>query len=200
MANPTGFSAPPSLPDGSVLNISSSSGSTVLLPAPTKKHKFAPAQDARANATHAVPALVATSQNVRLHNASQIQVSSGSEISVASSVGRQRRYDLARAKRELAEIRVQEADELARVERELAQRRTRAQRELAEARVTEAQSRLELSAGSRSGSVGRLDDVRSEGGVSARVDRTTDVCASLPQGRIPHPAYASQAADPFELL
>ena len=108
---------------------------------------------------------------------------------MVSSIERQRRYDLARAKRELAEIRVQEANELA-----------RAKRELAEARVNEAQSRLALSSGSRSGSVGRLDDVRSEGGTSARVDHATDVCASLPQGRMPHPAHVSQAEDPFDRL
>jgi hypothetical protein len=141
MANPTGFSAPPSEHDVSILNISSSSGSTVLLPAPTKKHRFTPAERAasspqgelqRVNAHPAVPALVATSQNVQLHNATQIHVSSGSEISVASSMERQRRFDLARAKRELAELRVREANELA-----------RAERELAEARVADAQSRLD---------------------------------------------------------
>ena len=171
-----------------------------MQPAPTKKHKFAPAAEARANATPAVPALVATSQNVKLHNATQNQLSSGSEVSVISSIERQRRYDLARAKRELAEIRVQEADELARVERELAQRRTRAQRELAEARVNEAQTRLALSSGSRSGSVGRLDDVRSEGGASARVDHATDVRTLPPQGGVPRPAHVSQTDDSFDRL
>ena len=196
MANPTGFSAPPSLPDGSALNISSSSGSTVLQPAPTKKQKFAPAAEARANATLAVPALVATSQNVKLHNASQTQLSYGSDVSVISSIERQRRYDLARAKRELAELRVQEADELAHVERELAQRRTRTQRELAEARVNEAQTRLALSSGSRTGSVGRLDDVRSESEASVRVDHATDV-RTLP---VPRPAHVSQTDDSFDLL
>ena len=138
---------------------------------------------------------MATSQNVQLHNASQIQVSSGSEVSVVSSIERQRRFDLACSKRDLAELRVREADELARVERELAQRRTRAQRELAEA-----QTRLALSSGSRSGSVGRLDDVRSEGGASARVDHETDARTLPPQGGVPRPAHVSQTDDSFDRL
>ena len=110
-----GFSAPPSEYDVSIMNISSSSGSTVLLPAPTKKHRFtttervetllAKARLSNVNATAAAPAMVATSQNVELHNAIQIQISSGSEISVSSSTERQRRVDLARAERELAEAR-----------------------------------------------------------------------------------------------
>ena len=75
-----------------------------------------------------------------MHNANQINLSSGSEIlSVASSAERQRRADLAKAKRELAE-----------------------------ARVEEAQAQLDLVAGSQTGSIGRLTDVRSEGGTSAR--------------------------------
>jgi hypothetical protein len=100
--NPTGFSAPPSeLLDGSIMNISSSSGSTVLLPAPTKKHRFtttervetplAKARMSSVNATAAVPAMVATSKNVELHNAIQAIISSGSEISIVSSIERQRR-------------------------------------------------------------------------------------------------------------
>ncbi len=105
MAQPTGFSAPPSEHDVSILNISGSSGSTVLLPAAPKKPRFTPAELALVNATPALPALVATSQNVQLHNATQIQANSGSEISVTSSTERQRRVDLARAKRELAEAR-----------------------------------------------------------------------------------------------
>ena len=103
MAHPTGFSAPPSQHDVSILNISDSSGSTALLPAPTKKHRFSPAELALVNATHAVPALVATSRNVQLHNATQIQVGSGSEISIVSSAERQRRCGQAQVERELAD-------------------------------------------------------------------------------------------------
>ncbi len=44
----------------------------------------------------------------------------------------------------------------------------KAQLELAEARVTMAQAELDLATGSQAGSVGRLADVRSEGGQSAR--------------------------------
>ena len=106
MAQPTGVSAPPSEHDVSVLNISGSSGSTVLLPAPPKKHRFTPAEQALMNVTPALPALVVTSHNVQLRSPAQVQVSSGSEISVASTVERQRRFDLARAQRELAEARV----------------------------------------------------------------------------------------------
>ena len=141
------------------------------------------------NATPALPALVATSHNVQLHNATQIHVSSGSEISVASSIERQRRFDLARAKRELAELRVREANELA-----------RAERELAEARVAEAQSRLDLSASSHAGSIGRLGDVASEGGSSDRARRTTDVSACPPKGSLLHTTYVPQPTDPSEVL
>ncbi len=158
MAHPTGCSAPPSEHDVSILNVSGSSGSTVLLPAPTKKHRFTPAELALVNATPAVPALVATSQNVQLHNATHIQVSSGSEVSVTSSTERQRRVDLARAKRELAEARASEI---------LSEATARAKRVLAEARVVEAQAELEFAAGSQTGSVGRLNDVRKGGDLSA---------------------------------
>ena len=81
------------------------------------------------NATPAVPALVATSQNVQLHNAIQIQISSGSEISVSSSTERQQRVDLPRAKRELAEARALVAEAAA---------------EVAEARVDKAQAELDF--------------------------------------------------------
>ena len=74
--------------------------------------------------------------NVELHTAAQTIAGSGSSISVTSSASRQRRADIARAKRELAE-----------------------------ARLEELQADLELAAGSQAGSVGRrMDDVRSEVG------------------------------------
>ena len=163
---------PPTAPDASVLNISASSESTVHLPAPTKKLK----------ATPALGALVATSENVRLHTATQIAISSGSEISIISSAERQRRYDADRAKFELAERRLSKAQ---------------AECELAEARIAMNQSRDQLSAGSQAGSIGRLDDVRSEGGVSTRARRSTDSVASLPQGRSLTPSAAAPAVDPI---
>ena len=90
---PTGYSAPPSETDATMLNNSGSSSATPVW-APKKKQR----------ATPVAPALVATFDNVNLHNASQIYVSSGSEIlSVSSSSERQRRADRAKAKRELAE-------------------------------------------------------------------------------------------------
>ncbi len=100
-------------------------------------------------ATPAAPALLATFANVDLHNANQINVSSGSEIlSVTSSTERQSSAQLARA-----------------------------QLELAEARLRVAQAELDLAAGSQAGSVGRLTDVRSEGGTSAWARRIS--CADL---------------------
>ena len=196
--NPTGFSAPASeQTDDSMVNLSSSSGYTVLQTAPTKKHRLttterveAPLAKARVpsvSETAAVPAMVATSQNVELHNASQAIHSSGSDASLISSIERHRRYDLARAQRELAEQRVLEAEELA-----------RAKRELAEARVAEAQSRLDLSAGSRAGSIGRLDDVTSEVGSGSNAARTTDVGAPLAKARAHH-AAALHPPDHFDL-
>ena len=86
--------------------------------------------------THATPAMVATSVNVDQPNTYLNITSSGSSISVTSTASRQRRADLARAKRELAE-----------------------------ARLEELEADLELAAGSQAGSVGRrLDDVQSEVG------------------------------------
>jgi hypothetical protein len=123
-----------------MMNISRSSGATIRS-AQKKKLKFTPAELALVKSTPAVPALVLTSQNVQLHNATQIHIGSGSEISVLSSTESQRRVELARAKRELAEARAT----------------------VTEARVSEAQAELDLSAGSQAGSVGRLNDVRSEG-------------------------------------
>ena len=109
--------------------------------------KAAPCKKRRA--TPAAPALVATFANLDLHNASQTIVSSGSEIhSVTSSTERQRRAQLAKA-----------------------------QLELAEARVRMAQANLDLTTGSQAGSVGRLTDVRCEGGKSARARPRS--CADL---------------------
>ena len=117
-------------------------------------------------ATPALSALVATSQNVQLHYATQSQTSSGSEISIVSSAERQRRCGQAQVERELAEHRVnelREAKEQARVDREQAKELARVERELIKARAAEAQSRVDLSTGSRAdlssgsqtGSIGR---------------------------------------------
>ena len=76
-----------------LLDLSGSSGFTPK-EAPTKKQK----------ATPALSALVATSQNVKLHNARQIDLVSDSEpASVVSSAERQRRYDADLANFEIAE-------------------------------------------------------------------------------------------------
>ena len=144
----TGYSAPPSELDVSIVNISSSSGSTAIVPAPTKRSRptttantvAIPPQGgspvAYVGTTYATPALVATSVNVDQPNTYHNITSSGSSISVTSTASRQRRADLARAKRELAE-----------------------------ARLEELEADLELAAGSQAGSVGRrLDDVQSEVG------------------------------------
>ena len=141
MAQITGYSVPPSEADVTPLYTSGSSSATAKA-APTKKFKPTPA----------VPALVATFSNVEMHNANQTQGSSESEISVVSSAERHNRLLLARAKRELAE-----------------------------ARVHEAQAELDFVTSSRAGSVGRLTDVRSEGGSSVRAPRRTDAAASLTQ-------------------
>ncbi len=167
---PTGFSAPTSEQnDVSMQNISGSSGSINAHETDPKKHKFNMAELALLNASPALPALVATPLEVR--SPVQIQVSSGSEISLISTAERQRRYDVARLKRELAESRVEEA-----------------------------QAKLDLSAGSKAGSIACLDDVRSEGGNSGRAQRTTDMGASLLQGRLPHTTSPATSADPFERL
>ena len=179
--------APPPQPEvaASVLNLSGSSGS-VVKPVPTKKLK---ANAAPSSAQAGLAALVATSQNAELHNAIQTVISSGSEISIVSSAERRRRCDLAQAKLEQAEQRVREVKELA-----------RAERELADARAAAAQSKLDLSAGSQASSIGRLDDVRSEGGCSTRVRRTADSGASPAQAGLPPSAAAAAAVSPFDLL
>ena len=112
-----------------MMNNSASSSATAKV-APEEEQKAAPAAQA----------LVATFDNVNLHNANQVNISSGSEImSVTSSTERLRRAQLAKATRELAE-----------------------------ARVEEAQTQLDLVAGNQTGSDARLADVTSEGGNSAR--------------------------------
>ena len=168
--NPTGYSAPPSELDVSVVNISSSSGSTAVRPAPTKKLRPTTAETgatpskggspvASVGTTTAVPALVATlrTSNVELHTAAQTVTSSSSSISVTSSASRLRRLDLARAEHELAEARAIAA----------------------EARLKVLRADLEFAAGSQAGSVGRrMDDVQSEVG-SVR-DQSRDEFTDLP--------------------
>ena len=163
-------------------------------------------------ATPALSALVATSQNVQLHYATQSQTSSGSEISIVSSAERQRRCGQAQVKRELAEHRVnelREAKEQARVDREQAKELARVERELIKARAAEAQSRVDLSTGSRAdlssgsqtGSIGRLADVTSDSGLSTRVRRTAASVACLPQGSMPPaPSAAATVVDPYAQL
>ena len=87
----------PTEPDAPI-NISSSSESMVY-PTATKKQK----------ATPAPCALVATSENVRLHNAAQAVNSSSSDISFISSAARQRRYETERANIEVAERQFEQA-------------------------------------------------------------------------------------------
>ena len=100
---PTGFSAPTSEQnDVSMQNISSSSGSIHVHENDQKKHKLIMLK--------APPALVArVTTPLEVRSPVQVQVSSGSEISVVSTAERQERYDIARLKRELAETRVEEA-------------------------------------------------------------------------------------------
>ena len=102
--------------------------------------------------TPAALALLATLANVDAHNAATYNVSSGSEIqSVTSSTERHRRAQLARA-----------------------------QLELAEARVNMAQAELDLTTGSRAGSVGRLTDVRSEDGASTTARQRSSAEMAVP--------------------
>ena len=86
--------------------------------------------------------MVATSTHVAHPNVYLNQTSSSSSVSTTSAASRQRRADIARAKRELAE-----------------------------ARLEELQADLELAAGSQAGSVGRrLEDVQSEVGSTRQDD------------------------------
>mgnify|MGYP000043260985 CR=1 FL=1 len=130
-----------------------SSGSIHVRYAADKKYKPSTAFDAllassSAGPAPAAPALAATSRNVELHNAAQtVTVSSSSSSYSAATSERHRRLLYANAK---------------------------AQRELAEARVLETQLELEMGTSSHAGSVGRLQDVRSDGGNSARASRRDD--------------------------
>ena len=131
---------------------------------PTKKQK----------ATPALSALVATSQNVKLHNARQIGlVSDSPPPSVVSSAERQRRYDADLANFEISEKELQ----------------------LAKARAAMIKSRDQLSAGSRAGSIGRLDDVESVSGVSLRTQRPTESAVIPSQNSLPAPLGAFGSAD-----
>ena len=84
-----------SLAQPEILNISGSSGASAVL-SPTKKQKATPAL---------FGALVATSENVTLHNATAIAVnSSSSGISVVSSAERLRSYEVDLAAFQVAEL------------------------------------------------------------------------------------------------
>ena len=160
---PTGFPVPPSELDGSIMNISSSSGapSTVLRPAPTKKLRSTaghPGASSTQVGSPAVPALVVTTKNVELHTASQTNLSSSSSASVSSAASRLRRADLARAKLDLAKARALEA----------------------EAQLEMYQANDELAAGSQTGTVGRLEDVQSEVGSTSTPDLLTDGALRAP--------------------
>ncbi len=134
-----------------------SSGSIHVKYAADKKYKPTAAYDAlvassSAGAAPAAPALAATSRNVELHNAAQttVVVSSSSSSYSAATSERHRRLLYATAK---------------------------AERELAEARVRETRAELELGTSSIAGSVGRLNDVRSDGGNSVHARRRDDETA-----------------------
>ncbi len=142
--------------DISPLVSDTSSGSIYAKPAAEKKCKTTEAHDAQvaassAGAAPAAPALAATSKNVELHNAAQAQVVSSSSSSYSAATSeRHRRLLYANAK---------------------------AERELAEARVRETRAELELGTSSHAGSVGRLHDVRSDGGNSVRAKLRDDETA-----------------------
>ena len=146
----TGYSAPNSELDmSSVANLSNSTESTTtVVPAPTTKARNDTIPEAVAmptqvgspaggvDTTRASPALVATSIHVAHPNVYLNHTSSSSSVSVTSAASRQRRLDLARIRRELAE-----------------------------ARLEEIEAELEFAAGSQAGSVSRrLEDVQSEVG------------------------------------
>ncbi len=101
--------------------------------------------------TPAVPAVVVpfSQKNVELHRAAQIHtVSSGSsKISIVSSGEREIRQALARAKRELADSRVEQC----------------------KARVDEVQCDLDVVVGSKASSIGRHHDIQSEVGSTTPV-------------------------------
>jgi hypothetical protein len=146
----TGYSAPPSELDVSIVNVSSSSGSTAIAPGPSKRSRpttetgtaaILPQGGSPVPNVVPSPAMVATTivdQLPTYHNLT----SSGSSISVTSSASRQRRVNVARARRELAE-----------------------------ARLEEIEADNEFASGSQAGSVGRrMDDVQSEVGSTKQED------------------------------
>ena len=152
----TGYSAPNSELDiSSVVNLSNSTESTTtVVPAPTKRARNDTNPETAAMptqvgspvggvyTTRASPAMVATSIHVAHPNVYLNQTSSSSAVSATSAASRQRRADIARAKRELAE-----------------------------ARLEELEADLELAAGSQAGSAGRrLEDVQSEVGSTRQDD------------------------------
>ena len=168
----TGYSAPNSELDiSSVANLSNSTESTTtVVPAPTKKARNDTIPEAAAmptqvgspaggvDTTRASPALVATSIHVAHPNVYLNHTSSSSSVSVTSAASRQRRLDLARVRRELAE-----------------------------ARLEEVEAELDFAAGSQAGSAGRrLDDVHSEVGSTRQEERPirpllhTDVAPQSP--------------------
>jgi hypothetical protein len=173
MANPTGFSAPPSeLHSSSDMNISSSSAqSTVLLPAATKALRPHPGTAAAVSAKagpSAYPAMVATERNVQLHTATHMNVSSSSSVSVVSSAEKAKRYAKARAAFELAE-----------------------------ARVEMIQAAEDMAAGSQTGSVGRRpEDVQSDVGsindLHTTTPHTDGVRPTPPTGENPFEGVFSQ--------
>ncbi len=114
---PTGYSAPPSAHDRSMNNSVCSSATPVC--APLKKLR----------ATPAVPALVATLENIEQRNQAPratLNVSSGSEIfSIASSQERNQRVALAKAWQHTARLSLELAENQARLRLELASRRRR---------------------------------------------------------------------------
>ena len=137
---------------------------------PTKKQKATPAL---------FGALVATSENVTLHNATNIAVnSSSSGITVVSSAERRRRYEVDLAAFQVAELELQ----------------------LAQARLNLVVSRDQLSAGSQTGSVGRLADVSSEVGLPTPADRPPESSVLPAQAGIPQSAAATAVLDPFAVL
>ncbi len=92
--------------------------------------------------------------------------SSSSGVSVISTAERKKRFEMARLRRELVESRIEEE-----------------------------QAKIDLDAGSKAGSIARLDDVRSEGGDSGPAQRTTDMAVPLLQGRSPHPTSPATLAE-----
>ena len=116
------------------------------------------------------PALAArATAPLEVRSPAQRPISSGSDISVISTAERKKRFDMARLRRELAESRVEEE-----------------------------QAKIDLDAGSKAGSIARLDDVRSEGRDSGPAQRTTDMAAPLLQGRSLHPTSPNDFGRVFQ--